>query len=154
MSLALASNPAQADLFPSPVAFFNSLMDLADIQLASHATDLGRAAFTTPMHGTLLALRHLLVSIPITSFDTLSTDVERRVIFHRALSIVERVWDVTAPVLAASAPEGAAETTDTEEARALRFEEGDVDIEAGDGSGGPMHKIILSATWRAMKEAG
>ncbi|SCV70448.1 BQ2448_1842 [Microbotryum intermedium] len=148
-------------------AFLNSLMDLADAQLAAHEADLGRAAWTSPMHGTLIALRHLFISIPLASLDRLSSVEERRALFHRALAIVERVWSVTSPVLAASAPEGVTESQkaatdamviDTEEARALRFE--DVDVEMGgpedlaDGVGGPMHKVILSATWRAMKEAG
>ena len=137
-------------------------MDLAESQLEAYNQDLVRAASSTPMHGTLLALRHLFASIPLPAFEALSTEIERRDLFARALAIVERVWDVTAPVLAASAPEGAAESTtiaDTEEARAIRFEEsGDVEpgdiAEEADGHGGPTHKIILSATWRAMKEAG
>lgn len=131
-------------------------MDLAEAQIAAHAADLGRAATTSPMHGTLLALRHLFVSIPIASYESLSTTAERRATFVRALRIVEQVWNVTRIVLAASAPEGSG-ATDTEEARALTFVDGDVDMEAvdeGEGSGGPMHKVILSATWRAMKEAG
>lgn len=143
------------------VAFLNSLMDLAEFQLGTYTKDLVRAASSTPMHGTLLALRHLFASVPLPAFETLATEDERRELFARALAIVERVWDVTAPVLAASAPEGASESTiaDTEEARAIRFEEhgegeaGEVAEEA-DGHGGPTHKIILSATWRAMKEAG
>ncbi|KAI5474356.1 DNA polymerase gamma subunit 1 [Pseudohyphozyma bogoriensis] len=143
-----------------PFAFLNSLMDLAESQLAAHASDLGRAASTTPMHGTLLALRHLFVSIPVTSFASLSTPEARRKVFLRALAIVEKVWEVTSPVLAASAPEGVgvdAVVVDTEEARALVIEGGTeaegVEEEEAEGSGGPMHKIILSATWRAMKEA-
>ncbi|SGZ26074.1 BQ5605_C024g09829 [Microbotryum silenes-dioicae] len=148
-------------------AFLNSLMDLADAQLAAHEADLGRAASTSPMHGTLIALRHLFISIPLASLDRLSSVEERRALFHRALAILERVWSVTSPVLAASAPEGVTESqkaaaeamvTDTEEARALRFEGDDVEMEGpedlADGVGGPMHKVILSATWRAMKEAG
>lgn len=133
-------------------------MDLADEQIAAHAADLGRAASTTPMHGTLLAIRYLFTSIPVSSYEAVSTAEERRVAFHRALHIVESVWGVTAIVLAAAAPEGAVGgTIDTEEARALVFTAGDVEMDTvgeGEGSGGFIHKIILSATWRAMKEAG
>lgn len=146
---------------PLAVSFISSLLSLASHQLDLHSADLARAASTSPMHGTLLSLRHLFSSIPLASFATLSTPAERRALFVRALKIVERVWEVTAPVLAASAPEGKAETTDTEEARALRVESGAAaapedgeGMMVADGSGGPMHKIILSATWRAMKEAG
>lgn len=139
------------------VSFLSDLMDLADIQLTTYEADLARAASTTPMHGTLLALRHLFVSIPSSSISTLTSLETRRALFARALAIVERVWEGTRVVLATSAPEGATEVTDTEEARALRFEgpQEDAEMDGGDaeGNGGPMHKIILSATWRAMKEA-
>lgn len=134
-------------------------MDLADEQILAHAADLSKAASSSPMHGTLLALRHLFLAIPTGAYDSISTVDERRAVFLRALGIVERVWEVTKVVLAASAPEGSTGATDTEEARALIFTDGDVEMDAveesdGAGSGGPKHKIILSATWRAMKEAG
>lgn len=121
------------------------------------------------MHGTLLALRHLFISIPTSSYAILSSPEDRRRLFHRALRVIRQVWEVTSPVLAAKAPEGGQaegeeeEEADTEEARAIRFEkaqkaaaagEDDADDVAADGNGGPQHKIILSACWRAMKEAG
>ena len=148
-----------ADLSRDAVSFLNDLMDLADAQIAAHASDLGKAASTSPMHGTLLALRHHFTSIPVASFAALATTAERRETFLRALRIVEQVWSVTRIVLAASAPEGSVGgAIDTEEARALTFVGDDVELETaaeeGSGSGGPMHKVILSATWRAMKEAG
>lgn len=138
-------------------------MDLADVQILAYANNLGRAASTTPMHGTLLALRHLLVSLPPLLLSALPPN-EVRAMFHRALGIAERVWDVTKVVLATSAPEGnSGAAIDTEEARALTFEgengDEDTEMEEGgeedaDGTGGPMHKIVLSGTWRAMKENG
>ncbi|BGP49684.1 hypothetical protein JCM10450v2_005589 [Rhodotorula kratochvilovae] len=148
---------------PAGFAFIASLLDLIEQQLSHYRADLAQAAAVAPMHGTLLALRHLFISIPLRAYDTLSTPEERRALFHRAFGVVQRVWDVTAPVLAAKAPEGGAaeEEADNEEARAIRFErkaaaqedEGDEE-EVAEGTGGPQHKIILSACWRAMKEAG
>ena len=139
-------------------------MDLADVQLDAHAADLGHAASTQPMHGTLIALRQLFVALPPTSLASLTSSTAQRAVFHRALALVERVWAVTSPVLAAAAPEGQAELesgaavglADTEEARALRAvaKADGVDGTETETLSGPMHKIILSASWRAMKEAG
>ncbi|GAA5841760.1 hypothetical protein JCM9279_003095 [Rhodotorula babjevae] len=168
---------------PRGFAFISSLLDLIEQQLSHYHADLAQAAATAPMHGTLLALRHLFVSIPPHALDgeLLSTPDERRALFHRARDVVQRVWDVTSPVLAARAPEGGAADAsgdegeaDNEEARALRFErekkqaaaaaagpgagaadaDEEEDVEIAAGSGGAQHKIILSACWRAMKEAG
>ncbi|GAA5888047.1 hypothetical protein JCM5296_005415 [Sporobolomyces johnsonii] len=155
---------------PAGFAFLSSLLDLAEHELSQYSTDLARAASTIPMHGTLLALRHLFISIPPSAFDTLSNPEDRRALFHRALAVVKRVWDVTSPVLAAKELSDG-EEADTEEARAIRVErsaaaaegaaeggaEDDADLDAGEaaeGIGGPQHKIILNACWRAMKEAG
>ncbi|CEQ41609.1 SPOSA6832_03343, partial [Sporobolomyces salmonicolor] len=142
----------------------------AEASAGAGVVDLARAASTIPMHGTLLALRYLFISIPPSAFDTLSNAEDRRALFHRALAVVKRVWDVTSPVLAAKELFNG-EEADTEEARAIRVErnaaatkeateggaEDDADLddaEAAEGIGGPQHKIILNACWRAMKEAG
>ena len=142
-------------------AFISSLLDLAEYQLEQYSADLAAAAASTPMHGTLLALRHLLISIPNAAYDALSELEPRRVLFHRILAVIRRVWEVTSPVLAASGP---GDEADNEEARALRFSmnandstgpsAGEGDEEVADGTGGPQYKIILNACWRAMKEAG
>ncbi|GAA5899201.1 hypothetical protein JCM6882_009282 [Rhodosporidiobolus microsporus] len=155
---------------PAGFAFISSLLDLTEQQLSHYSTNLAEASSAAPMHGTLLTLRHLFISIPTSSYASLSTPEERRALFHRALGVIRRVWEVTSPVLAAKAPEGTGEgagadeedEADTEEARAIRFEkkqkaargEGEDGEDAADGTGGPQHKIILSACWRAMKEAG
>ncbi|BGP33485.1 hypothetical protein JCM10296v2_005289 [Rhodotorula toruloides] len=146
---------------PAGYAYICSLLDLVEQQLSQYSVNLASAASRTPMHGTILALRHLFISIPATSYDTLSSADTRRQIFHRTLDVVKRVWDVTSPVLAAKAPEGnGGDDADTEEARAIRFERqalagnGEDESEAAEGTGGTQHKIILSACWRAMKEAG
>ncbi|GAA5990105.1 hypothetical protein JCM10908_005823 [Rhodotorula pacifica] len=145
---------------PAGFAYISSLLDLADNQLDQYAADLASAAASAPMHGTLLALRHLLISIPNTAYDALSGPDARRALFHRILAVIRRVWEVTSPVLAASGP---GDEADNEEARALRFstEAGgaatggeDTDEAAAEGSGGPQYKIILNACWRAMKEGG
>ncbi|GAA5867264.1 hypothetical protein JCM8547_003140 [Rhodosporidiobolus lusitaniae] len=156
---------AETKTGPAGFAFISSLLDLTTQQLSHYSSNLAEAAGAAPMHGTLLALRHLFISIPVSSNDTLSTPDERRALFHRALGVIRQVWEVTSPVLAARAPEGTegeeAEEgeADTEEARAIRFErkkkqEDDEEREEilAEGSGGPQHKIILSACWRAMKE--
>ncbi|GEM08658.1 proteophosphoglycan ppg4 [Rhodotorula toruloides] len=152
---------ADTESGPAGYAYVSSLLDLADQQLSQYSVNLATAASRTPMHGTILALRHLFVSVPAASYSTLSPADDRRQIFHRTLGVIKRVWDVTSPVLAAKAPEGAgADDADTEEARAIRFERqalagnGEDKSEAAEGTGGTQHKIILSACWRAMKEAG
>ncbi|GAA5880079.1 hypothetical protein JCM3774_003302 [Rhodotorula dairenensis] len=146
---------------PVGFAYVSSLLDLADHQLEQYAADLATAAASAPMHGTLLALRHLLISIPNAAYDALSEPEPRRALFHRILAVIRRVWEVTSPVLAASGP---GDEADNEEARALRFSTegagatgpsaGEDDEDAADGSGGPQYKVILNACWRAMKEAG
>lgn len=142
---------------PPGFALISSLLDLAEQQLKRYRDDLSSAATSEFMHGTLLALRHLLISIPVGLYDSLSTPEERRKLFHRVLAVIQQVWEVTSPVLAASGP---GDEADNDEARALRFEravtEGAADEgqEASEGSAGPQYKIILNACWRAMKEAG
>ncbi|BGP09501.1 hypothetical protein JCM10049v2_005374 [Rhodotorula toruloides] len=146
---------------PAGYAYISSLLDLVEQQLSQYSVNLASAASRTPMHGTILALRHLFISIPAASYAKISSADSRRQIFHRTLGVIKRVWDVASPVLAAKAPEGnGGDDVDTEEARAIRFERqamagnGEDESEAAEGTGGTQHKIILSACWRAMKEAG
>ncbi|KAM0754870.1 hypothetical protein T439DRAFT_321926 [Meredithblackwellia eburnea MCA 4105] len=143
----------------SSTGFLSSLMDLLEEQLDAYAADLGRAASTSPIHGTILTLRHL--------FQALSPHmtVLLQPFFARALAIAERVWDVTKVVLAAQAPEGPMMDgiTDHEESRALVIDDGigsEEDEDEGgeeaflyEGTRGPRHKVLLSASWRAMKES-
>lgn len=149
------------------VSFLSSLLDLAEHELSIYSDNLAYAASSIPMHGTLLALRHLFISIPPASYETLSTAVERRTLFRRALDTVKRVWDVTSPILAAKGLEEAAkeDEADTEEARAIRIErtlasmeaadgeDGEGDSAEAEGTGGPQYRVILSACWRSVKEA-
>ncbi|GAA6017403.1 hypothetical protein JCM11491_006645 [Sporobolomyces phaffii] len=152
---------------PVAFSFLSSLLDLADYELSVYSSNLAQAASTIPMHGTLLALRHLLISIPSSSYITISTPEERRALFRRALDTVKRVWDVTAPILAAKGLEEAAkeDEADTEEARAIRIERtlenlsladdavDEADLPEAEGMGGPQYRVILSACWRSVKEA-
>jgi hypothetical protein len=149
------------------VAFISSLLDLAEHELSVYSSNLAQAASTIPMHGTLLALRHLFISIPASSYDMLSTPEERRALFRRAFDTVKRVWDVTAPILAAKGLEEAAkeEEADTEEARAIRIQRSlanvslnddlvdESDLPEAEGMGGPQYRVILNACWRSIKEA-
>ncbi|GAA6058973.1 hypothetical protein JCM10212_001683 [Sporobolomyces blumeae] len=150
---------------PPGFAFLSSLLDLAGQDLALYEANLGHAASTIPMHGTILALRHLFISIPSASYHMLSSPEDRRALFHRALDVVKRVWDVTAPVLAAKGLEEAAKEgeADTEEARAIKVQalaekgpdpaDDDGEYAEAEGMRGPQYKIILNACWRAVKEA-
>ncbi|GAA5933380.1 tRNA methylation protein TRM732 [Sporobolomyces koalae] len=149
---------------PAGFAFLSSLLDLADHELSVYSSNLAQAASTIPMHGTILALRHLFVSIPASSYETLSTPQERKQLFRRALDTVKRIWDVTSPILAAKGLEEAAkeDEADTEEARAIRIERSLAETEGGEdevlgseaeGMGGPQYRVILSACWRSVKEA-
>lgn len=108
------------------------------------------------MHGTFLTLRHLFTLIPK---SIISIEANKAIYYKlslRALAIVDRVWRVTSVVLAAD-PMGQLGGVDTEEARALtsaEFDDNDGEAEEGESTiGGPRHKIILSASWRAFKQA-
>ncbi|GAA5873994.1 hypothetical protein JCM16303_002654 [Sporobolomyces ruberrimus] len=152
---------------PAGFSFLSSLLDLAEHELSIYSSNLAQAASTIPMHGTILALRHLFISIPTSSYNVLSSPEERRALFRRALDTVQRVWEVTAPILAAKGLEEAAkeDEADTEEARAIRIErslaavpmtddtDGDMDATEAEGMGGPQYRVILSACWRSIKEA-
>ncbi|GAA5895288.1 tRNA methylation protein TRM732 [Sporobolomyces salmoneus] len=152
---------------PPGFSFISSLLDLADHELSIYSSNLAQAASTIPMHGTILALRHLFISVPPSSYQTLSTPEELRALFRRALDTVKRVWEVTEPILAARGLEDPVEEgeADTEEARAIRIErslanleladdvEEDADLPEAEGMGGPQYRVILSACWRSIKEA-
>ncbi|GAA5994531.1 hypothetical protein JCM5350_006387 [Sporobolomyces pararoseus] len=152
---------------PAGFSFLSSLLDLAEHELSVYSSNLAQAASTIPMHGTLLALRHLFISIPCSSYANLASEQDRRALFRRALDAVQQVWDVTAPILAAKGLEEAAkeEEADTEEARAIRIEqslakmaladdlEDEINLPEAEGMGGPQYRVILSACWRSIKEA-
>ncbi|GAA5960789.1 hypothetical protein JCM3765_000817 [Sporobolomyces pararoseus] len=152
---------------PAGFSFLSSLLDLAEYELSIYSSNLAQAASTIPMHGTLLALRHLFISIPCSSYANLATEQDRRALFRRALDAVQRVWDVTAPILAAKGLEDAAkeDEADTEEARAIRIEQSlakmaltddvgdETSLPEAEGMGGPQYRVILSACWRSIKEA-
>lgn len=68
---------------------------------------------------------------------------------------MDSVYEVTSPVMTNNAPEGS-EVVDHEEARALDLKDLDDTDEIGhnDGGGSATHKAVMSACWRAMKQAG
>ncbi|KAN0064660.1 Phosphatidylinositol N-acetylglucosaminyltransferase GPI3 subunit [Thecaphora frezii] len=130
------------------------------------------AATTYPVHGTLVTLQELFASVQLGKLspeDTLS--------FGRAIEsakrLVDRTWDVTKAVLCNSAPEGSVGSATAEEkandgtvglhqpthesARAMRVADQDGKAEGmeqqEESIAGPKHQIILSYSWRGMKEA-
>lgn len=120
----------------------------AETEVEQAAGDLGLAASTCPMHGAMQCLTSSMKS-------GLSLTQKLQ---DRLLRLVDSVYRVTSPVMTNSAPEGStAAAADHEEARALGLGlEGDDDAEDLDpgSSGSVKHKVIMSACWRAMRQAG
>ncbi len=150
------------------------LFDFLDYQIrvAEHAKIL-EAANSHPLHGTLVTLQDLCASVSVHSLAQTDRESFREAV-HRAQDLIDRVWQVTKAVLCNSAPEGstAGETThgDANGANAgldppashetaLAMQVADVDAKAAimqnqeESIAGPKHQVILSYSWRGMKEA-
>ncbi|EST08420.1 PIGA, GPI anchor biosynthesis [Kalmanozyma brasiliensis GHG001] len=150
------------------------LFDFLDfhIRVAEDAKIL-EAANSHPLHGTLVTLQELFASISIHSLAPADRSSFREAVL-RAQELIDRVWQVTKAVLCNSAPEGSteAETTDgtanganvgldqpASHETALAMQVADDDGKAAlmqpqeESMAGPKHQVILSYSWRGMKEA-
>ena len=150
------------------------LFDFLDyhIQVAEQAKIL-EAATSHPLHGTLVTLQELFASISVHSL-TQADRLTYRDVVHRAQLLVDRVWQVTKAVLCNSAPEGSTEAEGAEadannanigldqpasHETALAMQVADDDGKAAfmqpqeESNAGPKHQVILSYSWRGMKEA-
>jgi hypothetical protein len=74
-------------------------------------------------------------------------------VYSRLIKLVDDTWDMTTVILCNAAPEGNDFAADHEEARAL-LATGAADGTEEADEAGPRHKVVLSASWRAMKAAG
>lgn len=115
-----------------------SLVDVLEHKLGLMEQDLALAAEQAPLHGTLASLSATL------ELKTASVD---DALLLELLSMVERIFQATSPILASNSLEGTG-VSDHEESRALTFEDDNLICAAG-----PRHKVMLSTSWRAVKEA-
>lgn len=146
------------------------LFDFLDhqIRVAEQAKIL-EAATSHPLHGTLVTLQELFATISVHSLDQSDLQSFRDAVY-RAHELIDRVWQVTKAVLCNSAPEGSTEANDAKDANvgldqpashetALAMQAADGDAKAAfmhpqeESNAGPMHQVILSYSWRGMKEA-
>ncbi|SPO38010.1 uncharacterized protein PSFLO_03487 [Pseudozyma flocculosa] len=137
------------------------------------------AATSYPLHGTLVTLQELFASVRLASLPEADRQEFGRAI-EEAEAMVDRTWNVTKAVLCNSAPEGsvgdggsaaaaiaAEENADDgtaglhqpthESARAMRIADADGKADGleqqEESIAGPKHQVILSYSWRGMKEA-
>lgn len=151
-ALALAPHFAQQPTATPTFEYTSALLVELSKRLDAYDADLAAAARATPLHGLLLALRHVLEAARGRGD---ATTTQWREILAQVLHAADRVWDATRPVLAA-AP-GVGETADNEEARAWRiYGDGAGEDDGADDEGEelPGHKLVLASCWRAMKETG
>ncbi|PWN51284.1 hypothetical protein IE53DRAFT_55942 [Violaceomyces palustris] len=119
------------------------------------------AATSHPVHGTLVTLQELFVSLQMKIEEGSNLDELKQTI-ERARLLIDRTWQVTRGVLCSSAPEGAGAGNPEDELpdglvqpvheteNAMQAAEDEDDEQS---SAGPKHQVILSYCWRGMKEA-
>ncbi|PWN18097.1 hypothetical protein BCV69DRAFT_295511 [Microstroma glucosiphilum] len=150
-------------LFSDLLAFLEAHIKLAETE------GLFEAAKNNPLHGTLITLQRMLDDAVF--WSAIDGDVagqqELRAEFVRAQALIDRIWDVTRPILCAAAPEGndhsgaadigggddAVDAADTEVARALAAAEGGALDDAMTETIIRKSQVMLSYSWRGMKEA-
>ncbi|SJX62299.1 uncharacterized protein SRS1_13146 [Sporisorium reilianum f. sp. reilianum] len=166
-----ASTPACSD---ATLSLIFDLFDFLDhqIRVAEQAKIL-EAATSHPLHGTLVTLQELFASVSIHSLAPSDRPTYRDAV-HKAQILIDRVWQATKAVLCNSAPEGSTEAEGTESdaqdanvgldqpashETALAMQVADDDSKAAfmqpqeESNAGPKHQVILSYSWRGMKEA-
>ncbi|GAC93031.1 hypothetical protein PHSY_000592 [Pseudozyma hubeiensis SY62] len=168
--IGVASNSPSTPCADTTLSLIFDLFQFLDhhVQVAEQGRIL-EAATSHPLHGTLVTLQELFATI---SVHTLS-DSDRqsfRDAVHRAQELIDRVWLVTKAVLCNSAPEGSTKADDAKDANvgldqpashetALAMQVADFDAKAAfmqpqeESNAGPKHQVILSYSWRGMKEA-
>lgn len=156
------------------LSLISDLFDFLDYQLQVAETGkILEAATSHPLHGTLVTLQELFNSVVVTSLPEADRELFRQTV-HQAQKLIDRVWNVTKAVLCNSAPEGST-TAETSESSshdanigldqpsshetALAMQVADDDAKAAfmqpqeESNAGPKHQVILSYSWRGMKEA-
>lgn len=150
------------------------MFDFLDYHLqVAEAGKILEAATSHPLHGTLITLQELFSSVSVTSLDQTDRKLFRETV-RQAQKLIDRVWNVTKTVLCNSAPEGSTEAeTSGDPANdanigldqpsshetALAMQVADDDAKAAfmqpqeESNAGPKHQVILSYSWRGMKEA-
>ncbi|KAJ1020671.1 hypothetical protein NDA16_004064 [Ustilago loliicola] len=150
------------------------LFDFLDYQLqVAEAGKILEAATSHPLHGTLVTLQEIFGSISVTSLEPADRQLFRQTV-HQVQKLIDRVWNVTKAVLCNSAPEGSTEAETSEGSAndanvgldqpsshetALAMQVADDDAKAAfmqpqeESNAGPKHQVILSYSWRGMKEA-
>lgn len=153
------------------------LFDFLDYQLnVAESGDILVAATSHPLHGTLVALQELFSSVELHSLIDSEQEVLRQAVLA-AQELIDRVWCITKAVLCNSAPEGSTQAegdadqslssdpnigldqpASHETALAMQAASDD-DAKLAfmqpqeESNAGPKHQVILSYSWRGMKEA-
>lgn len=151
------------------------LFEFLDYQIqVAEAGKILQAATSHPLHGTLVTLQELFASLAVYSLAEPDRQLFRSAV-HQAQELIDRVWNVTKAVLCNSAPEGSTEAeaiadaandanigldqpSSHETSLAMQVVADD-DAKAAfmqpqeESNAGPKHQVILSYSWRGMKEA-
>ncbi|SNX84651.1 uncharacterized protein MEPE_03360 [Melanopsichium pennsylvanicum] len=144
------------------------LFDFLDYQIrVAEDGKILEAANSHPLHGTLITLQELFAAISIHSLS-LSERALFRDAVHQAQALIDRVWNITKAVLCNSAPEGSTEAESADanvgldqpasHETALAMQVAQDDAKAAfmqpheESNAGPKHQVILSYSWRGMKE--
>lgn len=138
------------------VAFIDDLVSLLERHVAASEESLAKGIVEYPLHGPLSAITYVLALINADNSEVLKTlDLSSaesqavwKPVFHKLLSLVERVWAVTRPVISLGPSEGEDGTAAHEIARAYEV------LGDGDEDGDDLdHTNLLSGCWRAMGQA-
>lgn len=178
LSSAPSNGTTQGDASPSSqpseqlalLSLLHDLLSFLSAQLAvAESGNLLAAAASHPLHGVLTTLQQLCSSLDLTRAPLNAHLDEIRTIYQRALTLIDRTWEVTRGVLCHVAPEGSTgqeavgdqeedadgfddPLPDEESARAMQVA-GEEDGQGEAALAGPKHQVILSYSWRGMKEA-
>ncbi|PWY99852.1 hypothetical protein BCV70DRAFT_200757 [Testicularia cyperi] len=165
------SDPTRECAHPILALIFSLLDFLSHHLRVAEAGNLLEAANNNPLHGTLITLQELFGTIDLHRMGR-EDRLSYKAAVEDAEKLIDRTWEVTRSVLCNSAPEGSAggdaeeSATDGttgldqpthETARAMRLadDEGKAELmqPQEESNAGPKHQVILSYSWRGMKEA-
>ncbi|KAI3487191.1 hypothetical protein L1887_48901 [Cichorium endivia] len=175
--LALENSSSRSASTHTALTLIFDLFDFLDYQLkVAESGEILVAATSHPLHGTLVALQELFSSVALHSLIDSEQEALREAVLM-AQELIDRVWCITKAVLCNSAPEGSTQAESDpdqplssdpnvgldqpashETALAMQAASDD-DAKLAfmqpqeESNAGPKHQVILSYSWRGMKEA-
>jgi hypothetical protein len=129
------------------VAFVTGLIDTLEGYIVKSEENLSSGIVEFPLHGSLGVLADVMCNLDLKSPEAQTVWSP---VLHRLFALVDRVWAVTRQVISLGPTENENGTAAHEIARAVEVL-GDGDEEGGDE--GLDHTNLLSACWRATREA-